>query len=138
MPKPATKQILGSAPYFLVADVKKAAEYYRDVLGFSYPFLWGEPPSFAMPKRDGHIVMRSQFCDAQRISPNRKTAGDDDRWDAYFWVLDAEALFREFQSKGANVVYAPTIIEAYDMKEFAVQDLDGYVLAFGQDWSKKK
>ena len=44
----------------------------------------------------------------------------------------------EFNSKGASVVYEPRIIEAYTMKEFAIRDLDGYVLAFGQDWPNAK
>lgn len=39
-----TAIIIGSAPTFLVADLVKSAEYYRDSLGFTYPMIWGEPP----------------------------------------------------------------------------------------------
>jgi hypothetical protein len=53
---------------------------------------------------------------------------------AYFWIRDADALFDEFEKNGVEVVYEPKIIELYTMKEFAVRDLNGYVLAFGQDW----
>ena len=38
---------------FLVDDVVKSAEYYRDVLGFSFNRYWGEPPCFVMLERDG-------------------------------------------------------------------------------------
>ena len=38
---------------FVVDDVVKSAEYYRDVLGFSFKRYWGEPPCFVMLERDG-------------------------------------------------------------------------------------
>jgi len=33
--------------------MSKSAEYYRDVLGFSFNRYWGEPPCFVMLERDG-------------------------------------------------------------------------------------
>jgi hypothetical protein len=38
------------------------------------------------------------------------------------------------KAKGAMIEYAPCIQENYGMKEFAVRDPDGYILAFGQNW----
>ena len=73
------KQLLGIAPYFLVSDVVKAAEYYRDALGFSYSQFWGVPPCFCMPCRDGVIIMLSQTRDPSivrlRLSPGRRRPG---------------------------------------------------------------
>ena len=131
-----TQQIVGSAPVFLVADVVKAAEYYGDVLGFSYAQIWGNPPPFCMPKRDGFIVMLSQTYAPSTISPNGKIQGDPDCWDAYFCIEEADALWAEFTKKGATVVYEPVTRELYEMKELAIRDLDGYVLALGQHWPK--
>ena len=133
MANPATsaKQILGIAPYFFVRDVVKAAEYYRDALGFSYPRLWGEPPCFCMPQRDGVIVMLSETCDPI-IRPNAKARGDES-WDAYVWVQDADALFAEVKPRGAIIAYEPCLQKEYGNREFAVRDLDGYLLAFGSD-----
>ena len=37
------KQLLESASVFLVASVENAAEFYRDILGFSFDRYWGEP-----------------------------------------------------------------------------------------------
>ena len=126
------KQLLGIAPYFLVRDVVKAAEYYRDALGFSYPRFWGEPPCFCMPHRDGLIIMLSQAKDASIIRPNAK-ARNDESWDAYVWVRDADALYAEVKPRGANIAYEPMLMEEYGNREFAVRDLDGYLLAFGSD-----
>ena len=53
-------RVLGVAPFFLVADVRKAAEYYRDKLGFTIiGYFFEEPPVFAMVGRDDKIVMLS-------------------------------------------------------------------------------
>jgi uncharacterized glyoxalase superfamily protein PhnB len=126
------KQLFGVAPYFLVRDVVKAAEYYRDALGFSYERFWGQPPCFCMPKRDGVIIMLSQTEDAAVIRPNSK-ARNDESWDAYVWVKDADALYAEVKPRGAIITYGPVLQEEYGNREFGVRDLDGYLLAFGSD-----
>ncbi len=127
-----TPQMLGIAPYFFVRDVVKAAEYYRDALGFTIPRFWGEPACFCMPKRDGVVVMLSQVHAATIIRPNAKARGDES-WDAYVWVKDADALFAEVKSRGAIIAYEPALQDEYGNREFAVLDLDGYRVAFGSD-----
>jgi catechol 2,3-dioxygenase-like lactoylglutathione lyase family enzyme len=127
-----SKQLLGIAPFFLVRDVVKAAEYYRDTLGFSYPRFWGEPPCFCMPHRDGLIIMLSQTQDASIIRPNAKALRDES-WDAYVWVKDADALYAEVKPRGAIIAYELVFKEEYGNREFGVRDLDGYLLAFGSD-----
>jgi uncharacterized glyoxalase superfamily protein PhnB len=127
------RQVLGIAPYFLVRDVVKAAEYYRDALGFRFDRYWGEPPCFCMPRRDGVTVMLSQVDDASIVRPNSKAR--EDSWDAYVWVKDADAIFAEVQKRGAIIAYGPCLQEEYGNREFGVRDLDGYLLAFGSDAS---
>ena len=36
------------------------------------------------------------------------------------------------KTNGAIIDYEPRIQHEYGMKEFAIQDLDGYIIAFGQ------
>ena len=129
---PIEKQLLGIAPYFLVRNVVKSAEYYRDALGFSYPRFWGVPAAFCMPHRDGLIIMLSQTMDASIIRPNAK-ARLDESWDAYVWVKDADALYAEVKPRGAIIAYEPALQEEYGNREFGVRDLDGYLLAFGSE-----
>ncbi len=123
-------RIVGSAPVLLVADVVAAAEYYRDKLGFEIPRYWGEPPCFCMPQRDGHIVMLSQVEDPKHVVPHYKAV--ENMWNAYFWVDDAEAFHAEFVERGATIDYG-LCVQPYGVKEFGVQDLDGYDIAFGED-----
>lgn len=123
-------KIIGSAPILLVADVVKSADYYRDKLGFTYDRLWGEPPCFCMPRRDGYIVMLSQVDDPKHIVPHYKVVPN--MWNVYFWVDDVEAVYAELKERGATIDYELGVKE-YGVKEFGVQDLDGYDIAFGQD-----
>jgi catechol 2,3-dioxygenase-like lactoylglutathione lyase family enzyme len=116
-------KLIGSAPQFLAGSVTASVEYYVQVLGFERPKLWGEPPVFAMPERDGFIVMLN------RVDGQAAKWKDDAFWDAYFWCEDADA----FQARGARFEYGPVEREEYGNREFAVLDPDGYVLVIGSD-----
>ena len=124
-----TPKLIGSAPVLLVADVVKAANYYRDQLGFKYDRFWGEPPNFCMVKRDGFIVMLAQASVGARLVPHWKVVNQ--MWNAYFWCDDVEALHTEFVRRGAHIDYGLGI-KPYGIKEFGIQDLDGHDIAFGQ------
>lgn len=119
------KQLIGSAPLFHVTNLQKSLDFYCDVLGFDRPRLWGDPPTFAMPQRDGMIIMLDEKADAPLHNKGN--------WDAYFWVTDAKALFEEFTLKGAIMEYGVEFKELYGNLEFALKDPDGYFLAFGQE-----
>jgi uncharacterized glyoxalase superfamily protein PhnB len=121
----------GIAPYFLVADVTKSAEFYRDKLGFTIRcYFFEEPPVFAMVGRsDSQIIMLARM-DGDRGGSNRDYK--DIGIDAYLWVDDVDALHAEFQRNGGDILMPPTL-RIYGMKEFEVRDLDGYVLCFGED-----
>ena len=123
------RQFRGTAPYFLVRNLKESLEYYHQALGFDMPKLWGDPPSFAMPSRDGFIFMLKQAESEDTVTTSHDQGGF---WDAYVWINDADALFAQCQANGATIEYEPCIQEDYDMKEFAVRDPDGHVIAFGQ------
>lgn len=120
-------QLNASCPHFLVSNLAAALDYYVEVLGFERPPLWGEPPGFAMPTRDNYVVMLNQ---ADGLSPRPNGEGI---WDAYFWCDDADALHAELTSRNAVIEYAPLDRPLYGMREFAVRDTDGHVLAFGSD-----
>ncbi len=122
--------LIGSSPYFFIRDLAASLDYYCDVLGFRRPHLWGEPPTFAMPDRDGFIFMLKQVEDVSTITPNETRGG---LWDAYVWVRNLRALFAEFEANGAEFAYELTHQHEYDNLEFAIRDPDGYVIAFGQD-----
>jgi uncharacterized glyoxalase superfamily protein PhnB len=122
-------KILSGAPVLLVRDVRAAADYFRDRLGFSYDQLWGQPPDFCMVRRDGNTVMLSQAPPDAALVPHWRVVHQ--MWDVYFWVDDVEAIYEEFKERGATIDYHLGV-KPYGVKEFGVQDLDDHDIAFGQ------
>lgn len=124
--------LVSSAPVLLVRDVVAAAGHYRDALGFSYSRFWGEPPKFVILERDGLRLMLNQAPGGVTIVPHWKV--DAGIWNVYFWVEDVDTLFAEFTARGAKIDYGLDD-KPYGIREFGVQDLDGYDLGFGQPTS---
>jgi len=117
------------APVLLVADVVKASEHYRDKLGFEDVDLFGEPPNFAILRRDGLAVMLAQKGRGVKHLPNWRVV--DKTVNIYFWVDDAEALYAELQQRGATIDYT-IYTTPWGTREFGVQDADDHDIAFGQ------
>jgi catechol 2,3-dioxygenase-like lactoylglutathione lyase family enzyme len=122
-------QLLRSAPYFPVFDLEQSATHYERVLGFHREYVGGAPPQFMILSRDGLPLMLRRVPMTEDVRPNERQGGT---WDVVFWVRDVQALCAELKSNGADIVYGPLIQEDYQMTEFAVRDLDGYVLGFGE------
>lgn len=120
----------GSAPVLFVKDLAASLDYYCDILGFGRPSLWGDPPDFAMPKRENMVLMLSQPKDPTRVQPKQ------DIWDIYFWVADAKGLFAEFFEKGAIIHRELAYQSDYGNLEFIIEDPDGHMLAFGQEMTE--
>lgn len=117
----------GIAPVFLVEDVRRAAEFYRDRFGFSLTDFFGEPPVFTIVRRDAvRIALRRA---GEHGGSNR--ARNPESFDAYIWVSDVDALYREFVANQAPVT-GPPELQDYGIREIWVRDLDGYIVTFGQ------
>ena len=123
-------KILAQAAVLLASDVPASIAYFRDKVGFKATGTWGEPPEFAILKRDGCRLMLGKVKDGQDITPNWKKR--DGLWNAYFWVNDAKALFTEMKLAGAIIDYGLET-KPYGVLEFGIRDLDGQDIGFGQD-----
>lgn len=123
-------RLLRAAPYFLVTNLSGASAYYERVLGFAVEYSGGDPPEFVIVSRDGLPLMlrRVPDGDGTPIVPNEKQGGT---WDVFFWVRGLRALHEQLAQNGADVVYGP-VVQPYGVEEFAVRDLEGYVLGFGE------
>ena len=122
-------QIVRLAPQHWVADVIETAEFYRDVLGFSFTSFFGDPPGFVILDRDGARVM---FRSGRGHAPSPSNwAKPGDLTDVYLYVDDVEALAAELRAKGADIVREPARQE-YGISEMHVRDCNGLMLCFGQ------
>ncbi len=127
----AAPDLVAATPLFLVPDVVKAAEYYRDSLGFRILDYYGDPPCFVFVTRGWVQIMLKLAASAEQVQPN----GVHDAWDAYLWVNGLDALHEELKTRGANILsVSPETV--YHTKEVDVLDCNGYRLCFAEDTSK--
>ena len=120
--------LLEAAPFLLVDDVVKAAEYYRDVLGFELGRYFGEPPGFVIVRRNSARIMLRQSPSRPALLSN--TSKMREALDLYVWVSDVAALAAELRGRGAKIVNPPELEDG--RREMLVQDLDGYLICFGE------
>lgn len=129
MPSGAAKKVgfTKLATQFVVEDVVKTAEYYRDVFGFEILGYFLDPPVYAMVARDG-VEMHFGKADAEPQSSGTELRRVG--FDAYLWVDDVQGLFEELKAAGANIIEGP-VKRIYDSTEVVVKDCNGFVLVFG-------
>jgi uncharacterized glyoxalase superfamily protein PhnB len=121
-------KIISSASILLAKDVTLSAEWYRDRCGFTIENYYGDPPTYCIISRDGYYLMFAK-CPAEKIVPNWKNVQKTSN--VYFWVDDVETLYNEFVSIGATIDWH-LCIQPYGVKEFGINDPDGYDIAFGE------
>jgi hypothetical protein len=73
--------------------------------------------------------MLSQVSDEADVRSHGQVV--DKIWNIYSWVDNATALYRELVQAGAKIDYG-LCIKPYGCREFGVQDLHCYDIAFGQ------
>ena len=121
-------QLIAASTVLLVRDVVNSANWYRDKLGFSIEGFWGEPPGFAIIKRDDQYIMFHN-ANPDLIKPNWKIA--DKTSNVYFWVKGIDELYQNFIDSGATIDY--TIYNTpWGTREFGINDPDEYDISFGE------
>ena len=124
-------QITSASPVLLVEDVFETAEYYRDVLGFTFDQIYGDPPSFVILQRGGARLMFRQPRQGTP-PPANATVTPNFPSDVFLAVDDVEALAKELRANCAEILDGPTYRPIWNGTELAVRDCDGRVLVFGQ------
>ena len=119
----AAVSLCGAATLFVVQDVLRSVEHYRDALGFRTEFTYGEPTFYAGVERDG-VVIHLQAASQTKRHPGHGALN--------IFVNDSDALYREFRSRGARTLDEPKDYP-WGMRNFNVHDLDGNYLCFGME-----
>jgi uncharacterized glyoxalase superfamily protein PhnB len=116
-------------PILWVNDVRATIDWYVNTLGFeeaNYIEKW----NWGQVIKDGIRIM---FGKPQELLKHGKS---EFTGSLYFNVDDVESLWQKF--KDSPSVYYPLETFEYEMKEFAIKDINGYILQFGQDTSNSE
>ena len=104
----------------VVRDLDASIAYYRDVLGFSLDFSYGEPAFYAGVRRGGV----SLHLHAAARAPRPPGHGS-----VYVFVDDVDPYFEQIRDRSARVG-APPDNRPYGLRDFDCLDLDGNRLVF--------
>lgn len=125
-----------AVPQFTVPDVARAAEYYRDVLGFQIAGFWDgervthdtEPtPVFGIVRRD-QVAIYFNRADGTEVRTGRAEGG----YDVYLRVTGVDELASDLGTNGAEILEGPED-RVYGQRELVVRDCNGLILAFGEE-----
>ena len=113
-------------PMLYVSNVRRAAEHYERVLGFT-PFLEGDPPFYAEVRRGGaSLALRGTH---RPIFDAAAKAEEELLWQASIAVRGVKALYLEYVAAGATIS-TPLRREPWGVWDFAIEDVDGNHLGF--------
>jgi uncharacterized glyoxalase superfamily protein PhnB len=140
----ASPRLTGIAAVFVVDNVERTAEWYRDHLGFTindyvrddhgphdesdqnHPAL-GEAV-FEILERDGQRLMLSRSSAPGSGVVSNRTA---ETMDIYIWCEAVEALFEAVKSSGDVTFVHELVHQPYGMTEFSLSDCDGRLITVG-------
>jgi uncharacterized glyoxalase superfamily protein PhnB len=112
----------GPVPVLYVTDMEQSICFYSDVLGFR-----------CANRLDGWASLKRDRAEIMLSLPNEHLPFEKPLFTGsfYFHVEDVDALWEPLRAK-VTVVY-PIENFDYGMREFAIRDVDGYILQFGQE-----
>jgi ribosomal-protein-alanine N-acetyltransferase len=113
-------------PVLTVPDIRVAAEFYRDKLGFAITLLFGEPPTYGSVSFSEWSVAGAHIAFSVRDAP-----ADPGGVTLYLNVgPDLDDLFETYRTAGVVVVEQP-VTRPWGIREFTIEDCNGYTLKFG-------
>lgn len=116
-------------PILWVNDVRATIDWYVNTLGFeeaNYVEKW----NWGQVIKDGIRIMFGKPQEFEKHDKSEFTGS------LYFNVDSIESLWQKLQN--SSLVYYPLETFEYEMKEFAIKDINGYILQFGQDVSNSE
>ena len=119
---------LGVLPILFVRDVRAAAGFYVERLGFHVDFLHGNPPFYGSVSRD-RACLHLRFVHEPNFGA--LAAREGSLILASIEVRNVKMLFEEYEQSG--VKFAQRLVrQAWGGIDFHIRDVDGNVISFVQ------
>lgn len=122
----AQPEILGVHPQIFVTDMKRAVHFYRDQLGFSVKYLYGEPPYYGLIVRDA-AAMNLRHVD--RLPMDTALRDREQLLAATIVVRNAKTLFVSFKEAGLPF-HQKYREQSWSACDFIITDPDGNLIHF--------
>ncbi|UFZ03923.1 VOC family protein [Bradyrhizobium ontarionense] len=117
--------MVGAATVFVVSNIAKSIEHYRDALGFTITLQYGAPTFYVCLCRDEVSLHLLAAHETKRLPGNGGIC---------VFVKDVDRVHADLTLRGAKVLKPPQDYD-YGMRDFDVVDLDGNQLTFGMGTS---
>ncbi len=116
--------VMSSVSVLLVSDIELSKLFYQTVLSCQ------EVEGILYREDCGLAIKLIQAEKIEDVKPNRNL------WNVFSYMEDTERLdklFKDAKLHGALFAYYPKVreIEGERLREFAIRDLDGYLIGFG-------
>ena len=122
----APPEVLRAHPQIFVTDMERAIHFYRDRLGFSVEYLYGEPPYYGLIVRDA-AAMNLRHVD--RPPMNEGLRDREQLLAATVVVRNAKALFVGLEEAGL-AFHQRYREQPWGAHDFIVADPDGNLVHF--------
>ena len=128
-----TSEFLKVTPNLVVDDIEASTAFYRDVLGFSIVTTVPEqaPFAFVWLRREGVEVFLNDANGVGELDPALAARARGGSFTMYVLVTGVDDLYAQV-ARGAKVV-EPIHTQPYGMREFIVEDPDGYLITLAAE-----
>jgi len=135
--------LAGLTPNLMVQDVARTAAYYQEILGFSFvmgvPGAGGAPVTALSPRipldfaimRSGAVEIflqsRKSLTGELPVFSGREIGG------TFTLYIECDDLDERYERLAESTPFLKGLHDTpYGMREFHIQDMNGYILAFAQ------
>jgi len=118
------------SPTLTVRNMKQTIQFYRDSLGFQMGMAFpdAENPEYADLSKDGMVIMLIPAQNAGIVAKAKLGTGVN----LYMQIDgDIDEYYNELKNKGVKVI-VDIKDEPFGIRDFAVEDINGYKLTFNQ------
>jgi uncharacterized glyoxalase superfamily protein PhnB len=122
-------KLVAAEPQLFVADVTASCAFFKNKLGFTIVFTYGEPPYYAQVKRDG-AALNLRCVEGVAIDPLLRDR--EELLSASITLATADEitqLARDFERAGVSFAQA-LAKKPWGALDFIVRDIDGNLLLF--------
>ena len=123
------KKFARCTPHLSVKNLRETLDYYRDILGFSDEWTFGD--------KDGGIRrddMRLLF--AENPDHNEMINNQTDRLPLMWFVDNIDSIYKEFQEREITII-DELEKHPYGLREFAFLDINGYYIRVAEGYDKE-